>query len=196
MATIGLIRHGLTAWNELGKAQGISDISLNEKGLRQANAIAERVSGGHWDIVCSSTLTRALQTAEAICDKLGINSIITDDRLREINCGLIEGTTEDERIFKWGKNWRSQNIGMEPFEEVAKRGMEFIEEVCSTNPDKRILIVSHGALIGLTLQHLLPQVFPKTHIDNASITMINLDNNGWECSLYNCTRHLESMNLN
>ena len=41
--------------------------------------------------------------------------MITDDRIREINCGLIEGTTEEERITKWGDNWRLQDLGMESF---------------------------------------------------------------------------------
>ena len=88
--------------------------------------------------------------------------MITDDRIREINCGLIEGTTEEERITKWGDNWRLQDLGMESFNEVAERGMEFIEEVTVKHRNKRILIVSHGALIGLSLQRLLPQRFPKT----------------------------------
>jgi probable phosphoglycerate mutase len=135
MTTIGLIRHGTTDWNDLGKAQGISDIPLNEAGLRQANAIAKRLSDEQWDIVASSSLTRAQQTAEVVRASLGIDSMIIDERLREINCGLIEGTTEEERILKWGENWRSQNLGMESYKEVAKRGLEFIEEVSAKHKD-------------------------------------------------------------
>ena len=41
MATkIGLIRHGVTDWNNLGKAQVISDNLLNEEGINQAKALA------------------------------------------------------------------------------------------------------------------------------------------------------------
>ncbi|GIP39057.1 hypothetical protein J31TS4_23370 [Paenibacillus sp. J31TS4] len=57
--TVGLIRHGVTGWNHLGKAQGISDIPLNEEGTKQALALAGRLSGEEWDILFSSNLTRA-----------------------------------------------------------------------------------------------------------------------------------------
>ena len=57
MTTVGLIRHGVTDWNDLGKAQGISDIPLNEAGRKQAIAIANRLSGEKWDIIVSSNLT-------------------------------------------------------------------------------------------------------------------------------------------
>ncbi|MFC3345321.1 histidine phosphatase family protein [Paenibacillus abyssi] len=56
--------------------------------------------------------------------------------------------------------------------------------------DKRILIVSHGALIGLSLQHLLPQRFKRTFIENTSLTILTHTNNDWACQLYNCTKHL------
>ncbi|MCR8642004.1 histidine phosphatase family protein [Paenibacillus sp. N1-5-1-14] len=188
--TIGLIRHGITQWNELGKAQGISDISLNETGFKQARELATRVSGEHWDLVYSSKLNRAFQTAEVVSTSLRIQPILIDDRLREINCGLVEGTTEEERIEKWGANWRSRSLGMESYEDVGRRGIDFIKEVSVKHAGKRILIVSHGALIGLTLQHLLPDVFIKTYIDNTSITILQLRDEVWECVLYNCTKHL------
>lgn len=194
MTIIGLIRHGITDWNELGKAQGISDIPLNQAGLRQAEAIANRVSQERWDMVYSSDLTRAYKTSEMISAALGIDSITTDARLREINCGLIEGTTEEERILQWGEQWRLKDIGMEPYDEVAMRGIEFLDEISFRYPDQHVLIVSHGALIGLTLQRLLPEFFTKTYIDNAALTVIkrNRDDNIWQCNLYNCTKHLGS----
>lgn len=188
--TIGLIRHGVTDWNNLGKAQGISDIPLNKEGIKQAMALANRLSGEEWDIIFSSTLTRAKQTVELIRNSLGAVSVITDERIREINCGLIEGTTEEERIARWGVNWREQNLGMEDFQMVAEHGLNFLGELVVKHTDRRILIVSHGALIGLSLQYLLPQRFKKTYIDNTSITILTHNNNKWECQLYNCTKHL------
>lgn len=191
MATIGLIRHGITEWNELGKAQGISDISLNETGKQQAHALANRLAAEKkWDMIITSDLSRAIETAEIIAAKLDLPISIYDARIREIDCGKIEGTTLDERVNKWGHNWRETDLGMEKFEDVSNRGAEFLEEVALNFKGKRVLLVSHGALIGLTLQHLLPAIFPKTNIQNTSITILHNFENNWECSLYNCTNHL------
>lgn len=97
-----------------------------------------------------------------------------------------------ERInkYKWGTNWRKMNLGMEAFENVSKRGYQFLLDLTTLYRDKRVLVVSHGALIGLTLQKILPQKFPNTHIDNTSLTILNNIENTWDCSLYNCTKHL------
>ena len=194
--TIGLIRHGITDWNQLGKAQGLSDIPLNEEGINQANALSKRLSRQEWDVIFSSDLMRAHQTAELIRNSLGVAAVFSDERIREINCGQIEGTTEEERIARWGVNWRELNLGMEDYQLVAKRGLNFLEELIVKHADKRILVVSHGALIGLSLQHLLPQQFQKTYIENTAVTILTHNNNKWLCQLYNCTDHLSQVGLN
>lgn len=191
MTTIGLIRHGVTEWNELNRAQGVSDIPLNKTGQQQAFALANRLSlDWEWDFMVTSDLSRAIETAQIISSKLKIPISIHDRRIREINCGEIEGTTEVERVNKWGSNWREVNLGMEKFEDVSNRGLEFLEELVVTYKDKRVLVVSHGALIGLTLQRLLPEQFPRTYIGNTSVTILNNNENQWNCTLYNCTNHL------
>ena len=176
MATIGLIRHGITEWNVLGRSQGISDIPLNEFGKQQAVALANRLSlEEKWDIIVTSDLIRAKETGQIIASKLNLPVSMFDERIREINCGEIEGTTEEERINKWASNWRELNLGIEKFEVVSKRGYEFLTEL---------------ALIGLTLQRLLPDKFMSTHIENASLTILINNESKWDCTLYNCTQHL------
>ncbi|MBM7564750.1 broad specificity phosphatase PhoE [Paenibacillus sacheonensis] len=134
---IGLIRHGVTDWNQQGKAQGISDIPLNEEGVKQAAALADRLSGEQWDAVYSSTLMRAKQTAERVRHSLGIASIVTDERIREIDCGRIEGTTEAERIARWGANWRELDLGIEDSRAVAGRGLSFLNELLGNTKTKK-----------------------------------------------------------
>ncbi|MFE8699734.1 histidine phosphatase family protein [Cytobacillus sp. FJAT-54145] len=192
MVTIGLIRHGLTEWNSLGKAQGVSDIPLNEMGRKQASDMGERLSREEkWDMMVTSDLSRAIETAKIIGSIIDLPISQMDKRVREINCGLIEGTTEEERVKQWGSNWRNLELGMEKFEDVSLRGKDFLEEIASTYNGKRILVISHGALIGLTLQHLFPQKFQRTYIDNTSITILNKTEGEWDCILYNCTKHLK-----
>lgn len=191
LTTVGLIRHGVTEWNDLGKAQGVSDIPLNKLGKKQAYSIGSRLLNDEkWDMIISSDLSRAVETAQIIGSVMNISVSHHDKRIREIDCGEIEGTTELVRQERWGSNWREIDLGMESYEEVGKRGMEFLEEIVRSYNGKRILIVSHGALIGLTLQRLLPNIFQSTNIDNTSLTTLNYNNGNWDCALYNCTQHL------
>ncbi|MBU9722741.1 MULTISPECIES: histidine phosphatase family protein [Bacillaceae] len=192
MTTIGLIRHGVTEWNSLGKAQGISDIPLNELGRKQALDIGIRLSKEEkWDMIFTSDLGRAVETAQIIGSKIDINTYNSDERIREINCGKLEGTTEEERVKLWGSDWRNLDLGMEKHDEVANRGIGFLQEIVKTYKGKRLLVISHGALIGLTLQQLLPEKYKKTKIDNTALTILNHSEGTWDCSLYNCTKHLK-----
>ncbi|MDQ0344645.1 broad specificity phosphatase PhoE [Lederbergia wuyishanensis] len=85
MTTIGFIRHGITEWNVLGKAQGISDIPLNNIGKRQALALGNRLKvSEYWDFIISSDLSRAVETAKIIGDILHL-PIHSDMRIREIH---------------------------------------------------------------------------------------------------------------
>ncbi|MBU5210762.1 histidine phosphatase family protein [Heyndrickxia oleronia] len=192
MTTIGLIRHGITDWNELGKAQGISDISINDIGKIQAKKLGQRLSQDEdWDMLITSNLLRAIETASIIGNIIDQPISSIDDRIREINCGMIEGTTEEERINKWGRNWRNLELGIENFENVAIRGLDFLEDIVRLYKNKRVLAVSHGTLIGLTLQRLLPEEFRTTYIENTSLTILRKIEDRWQCQLYNCTIHLK-----
>lgn len=190
MTTIGLVRHGITEWNLLGIAQGSSDIPLNETGRQQAAALADRLSLESWDMIVSSDLLRAKETAQIIADRLKMPISFTDPRIREINGGKIEGTTEEERRQKWGENWRALDLGMETTENAAERSLAFLEDLLKNQKGKRVLLVSHGGLIGITLKALLPDRFEKTHMDNTSITILENLESHWDCTLYNCTKHL------
>lgn len=196
MTTIGIVRHGITEWNRLGISQGCADVPLNDTGRMQAVAIAQRLAEeSPWDLIVSSDLSRARETAEIIAKKLNMPIAHFDQRIREISCGQIEGTTEAERLKKWGADWRSLDLGMEAPEDVAARGMAFIEEIAARYSGKRILMVSHGALIGLTLKALLPDQFQKTDLENTSITLLEHAEGIWQCPLYNCTKHLTTIQL-
>ncbi len=192
MTTIGLIRHGSTAWNKEGRIQGHTDNPLDEEGLQQAAAIAERLSGEQWDYIYSSDLLRAVQTAEVISKRLGIPIAGQVPGVREMNGGLIEGTTEDERVQRWGSGWKSMDMGLESDESGQQRGSRAIEEIAARHPGKRILLVSHGAILRSSLRKLVPGLDVSELLKNTSITHIVKDNSGWTCALYNCVAHMEA----
>jgi probable phosphoglycerate mutase len=195
MTRIGIIRHGSTAWNKEGRAQGSSDIPLDDDGLSQAQALGERLSKEKWDLIYSSNLLRAKQTAETLGKYIGINDIEYDNRIREIGGGQIEGTTEDERIAKWGKNWRELDLGIESSEAGTSRALSFIEDIANKHTNKNILVVSHGSLIRHLLKGLIPHVNTEEHLKNTSLTKVTKTTGTWECELYNCTIHIQEGKL-
>jgi probable phosphoglycerate mutase len=190
MTVIGFVRHGITDWNVQKRAQGQTDIPLNETGRAQARAIADRLKAEEaWDVIYASDLSRAKETAETIGSALGL-PVITDTRLREMSFGEMEGTTVEERINRQGEAWREGSFGQESRDEVAERGMEAVMDISGRHPGKRVLIVSHGALIGNTLKRLIPHVSTEEHLHNTSITVVKLGESQWDCEIYNCAKHL------
>ncbi|SFE17107.1 probable phosphoglycerate mutase [Lentibacillus persicus] len=191
MNKLGFVRHGVTQWNKEGRAQGRTDIPLDEEGLNQARLLAERMERGVWDIVYASDLKRAAQTAEIINGKLE-TELCLDSRLREVDCGLIEGTTEQERIREWGPRWRELDMQFESHASIISRGMNFIDELSKNHSNKNILIVSHGSFIKHLLQELSPEAGLNDSLLNTSLTSLLKCESGWECELYNWTDHLLS----
>ena len=90
-----LIRHGETDWNKQKRMQGQTDIPLNEYGRKLAHITAEAISDIDFDIVYSSPLIRAKETAEILTGGRNIH-ITTDERLKEISFGNDEGVPSME----------------------------------------------------------------------------------------------------
>ncbi len=71
MTKIGLIRHRVTEWNDLGKAQGITDVPLNDEGISQAIKLGHRLSEDErWDMIFTSDLSRALKLQKLLVVEL------------------------------------------------------------------------------------------------------------------------------
>ena len=84
-----VVRHGETQWNIEHKVQGVTDIPLTQKGKDQAKELQDLVKSLNIDVVISSPLMRARETAKILVDsKLPIN---TDDRIKERDWGMNEG---------------------------------------------------------------------------------------------------------
>lgn len=192
MTTIGLIRHGSTAWNKEGRVQGHTDNPLDADGFQQAVLLAERLSAEQWDYIYSSDLLRARQTAEVIAERLGLEVAGILPGIREMNAGLIEGTTEQDRVERWGSEWKTLDLGLECPEASEIRGSQAIEEIAEKHPGKNILVVSHGAILRNCLRRLIPELDGTVLLNNTSITRITKSDAGWTCDLYNCARHLEN----
>mgnify|MGYP005782903757 FL=1 len=91
-----ITRHGQTDWNVLGKIQGQTDIELNDNGRQQAKETGELIKNENIDIIITSPLKRAKETAKIINENFNV-TIIEDNRLMERNFGKSEGLTKDDR---------------------------------------------------------------------------------------------------
>ena len=79
-----LVRHGQTKWNSEGRVQGRTDIPLNARGMAQAEAVGEWLSGRKIDAVYASPLMRAHDTAKAIADRARLKNHLITLTLREV----------------------------------------------------------------------------------------------------------------
>lgn len=188
---IGLIRHGLTDWNRLGKIQGQSDIPLNDEGRQQAELLGERLLHEEytWDFLISSKLSRAEETGRIIASKLNIPMLEPDPRLNERSFGMVEGLTLAERESKWGRDWHLQELGQEKDPEIQARGLAFMEEMWNLYPDKNMLVISHGGFLAQLYRSLYKDRYTE-RIGNLSLTILEKKDLEWVPLLYNCTRHL------
>jgi broad specificity phosphatase PhoE len=154
MTQFCLVRHGQTDWNLEGRYQGQSDILLNEKGLRQARALAKQLKSYHFSAIYTSDLRRAWETAKTIAETLGLQ-FRTDRRLREINQGEWEGQFVDIIRNQYIELWKQRTTdpagirppGGETVQEVAERVYEALDEISRDHPDGPVLIISHGLAI-------------------------------------------------
>lgn len=170
--------------------QGHIDIPLNEIGKKQATLVAKRLANEQWDVLISSDLSRARETALEISMAVHLPIVAFDRRLREIDKGALNGTTEEERVQLWGSNWRELDHGDESLESLRKRGVEAVQDIVLTYPGKKIIVVSHGALLRQTLLAIL-QIEQLEVLENTSVTTIVKQEEDWKLIQYNCTSHLD-----
>ena len=151
MKQIILVRHG-QGTNNLPDSVvgGWSDVELTELGIKQAEAVAERLSNELENIpVYSSDLRRARQTAEIICKRLDATPEYALE-LREHNAGIASGMNREEAMKLWVKkdpptlDWRPWPEA-ESWGEFYTRISTFMDKLSET--EERVLIVSHGGTI-------------------------------------------------
>jgi broad specificity phosphatase PhoE len=152
VTTILLARHGETDWNRDGRWQGHSNTSLNVRGREQARELADELTA-EVDVVYSSDLARARETAEIVAARLGLE-IRLDARLRERGFGAWEGLThteieerDAEALARWRAGEGSGADDAEPFDAFAQRMGHFLEDVLERHVGERVLVIAHGGSI-------------------------------------------------
>lgn len=145
---IVLLRHGRTAWNAERRYQGQEDPPLDEVGQVQAIEAAALVAAMNPDVLISSDLERARQTAQKVSSLSGV-SLTVDKRLRERNLGHWQGLTRDEvqsrypeEFADWLAGRDVARRGGESRRQVAERALSVVDQLA---PVPLAVLVSHGA---------------------------------------------------
>lgn len=188
MTTICLVRHGETDWNAAKRIQGRTHIPLNDTGKWQAEQTGLYLKDAHWDVVISSPLTRAKETAHLILKHVDAPLVLMDDFI-ERDYGDAEGMSFEERqkLFP-----NKQYPNMEPLETIQDRMVEGIEKVRAAYPNQQVLIVAHGAAIHALLTTLADEhlCLENTRLVNACLNYVEWKDGKWKVLDYNVVSHL------
>lgn len=154
-----LVRHGQSGGNVAGTFGGHSPTPLSDLGKRQAEITAKALAKERIDVVYSSDLARAVQTAEPLAELLDLE-VNKTTAFRERNVGVLEGLTFNESKEKYPQDYyalinRKINHKItegESYRELLKRGINALNEIFFAHRGKRIAVFSHtGAICYLTL---------------------------------------------
>jgi uncharacterized phosphatase len=181
-----MVRHGETDWNATGRLQGREDIELNPAGREQAAQLAGYFKKGQWDLIFSSPLQRAYETARIIATEIGLQEIYVMEALKERDYGAASGLLPDDRRERFPDGIIP---GQEDFEHLRKRAMEALTEIAGEHPGKRILVVSHGALSNSVLYTVSGGAFGsfKTRLKNGCLNLLAHHGASWSVVFFNKT---------
>jgi probable phosphoglycerate mutase len=195
-----VVRHGETRWNVEMRVQGQQNSPLTEEGLAQAEAIARRLAKEHFDVLVSSDLGRALQTAQPIARLCGL-PVALDSRLRERDFGEGEGLTYDEIDRRWPEVFsRTRETdpdavirGGETRRQFHERVHHAFEALVRQHEGRRVAVVTHGGVLAALYRmvHSIPVGKPhRIPISNASYNAIAFAADAWSVETWDDVSHL------
>ena len=191
-----LARHGDPDSDSLGKYLGSTDVALSDLGLRQADALANRMRISPPDYLVVSPMMRTRQTADAMAMPYDII-----DSIREVDFGLWEhlpygdiakfSTQED--IEKWSTF--DMDFTFPDGENLGK----FVQRVTTAaddlaaHPASTVMVMAHGGVLRFMITHLIGvphSSFWSFRIDYASLTTIELSDGFGTLACHNDINHL------
>lgn len=150
-----LIRHGETTWSRSGQHTGRTDLALTKTGREEARNLGKLLVDTSFDLVLSSPMRRARQTAELA----GLTPYEVDSDLREWDYGDFEGLTTDQITQRyphwtvWGGPWPG---GEEP-DQVAARADRVVQRVLDLPAGSHAALVAHGHILRVLAARWLRQ---------------------------------------
>ena len=197
-----VIRHGETEWNIQNRFQGHLDSILTLPGIKQAEAIADILKGETYDVIYSSDLERAKQTAEIIARSLNMR-VHTEKDLREINLGVMQGLKKDEFIKKYPEVISKYHAepdyvipGGESKRKLYNRVTGILEKIIRRHKGHNILLVAHGGVLDCIIRHTFDIPLNKQRnfsLYNASINRFAVEDGEWKLESWGETSHMRDI---
>jgi 2,3-bisphosphoglycerate-dependent phosphoglycerate mutase len=166
MPDLILLRHGQSQWNLENRFTGWVDVPLSAKGEAEARAAGETLRGRRIDLLYTSVLKRAIDTATIALAAAGITPppTVRDGALNERMYGDLQGLDKAEAAARWGdaqvKLWRrSYDVrppGGESLADTAARVLPFWESriLPDVRAGKNVLVAAHGNSLRALVMHL------------------------------------------
>lgn len=182
-----VFRHGQTDWNVEKRFQGHTDIPLNDTGRAQALQLAHVLKGCALDIILTSDLARAAETARIVASLSGV-PIVTSPALREALLGEPEGQKLDDIVARYGaESWdrfrSTKNADLdfaypkgETKREQIRRLHAYIESHVAAHPHVRIGISTHGASARRLVHHAInDELIEPVAMGNCALHRVGYD---------------------
>ena len=165
-------RHGQTPWNVEDLVCGRADVPLTEVGQQQARLLAESAVDKGIDVILSSPLQRARQTAQAVSDAIGV-PVQIDDRLIEMDFGTYDGTSRFGEEFQWVRSQMPTRFpGGESGFDLAYRVYSLLYEIREKYADKTVLLVCHNCVCRMVRSffvNMSTEEYGNYHAPNAQL---------------------------
>ncbi len=204
MTELILIRHGETDWNRELRFQGQLDVPLNATGLEQARRVAERLAQESMQLLVSSDLQRALQTAQAVAGRVQAPAPQLDAALREQHFGIVEGLQVADIKTRYADAW-AQWVrfeadfafqGGESTRAFHARVLAAVRALARQHAGRTLAVVTHGGVLDMVYRSALglslsgPRV---SEIPNAGLNRVRVHGEMIEIVDWADTRHLADL---
>ncbi|HEX7004464.1 MAG TPA: histidine phosphatase family protein [Trueperaceae bacterium] len=196
MRRLTLIRHALTDWNSTGKLQGHLDCPLSEEGVTQARALARRVGSSEIDLLYSSPLKRAVDTARLAFPAA---EVVTDPRLMELDFGVFQGKSPEENRDNEAWDWWLEDPFSrrvpdgESYSDLMARVVAWLGELPKV---PHVVAVTHSGPIQMLIAHVMgvqhPRWRKRIFLRHTSLTRLLFREDQVLIERVNDTRHLKS----
>jgi broad specificity phosphatase PhoE len=180
-----MVRHGETIENSKEIIQGHTLGSLSEKGKQQAVAVAHRLKSERFDCIYVSDLKRAVDTSKQILRFHNGVQVFYDQRIREQNLGIYEGSS----IASLREEIKKKETDFVQFvppegesvEDLSRRSSDFYRSILEKHSNEAILLITHGGVIITMLLYIFKWDFSRYREvlpENTAVTIIEINSKG------------------